>query len=333
MKEINDKNINLDALFEGKPYDLLDAHTQAYVLKEFGSREEYEAMSSSFKRIRSVINEEEEITADAKVKNDLLALFEEEDRKVIPLVPKKTGNGFGLLRSPYFQMAVAASLVIVALFFVPWSGNQDNQLALNNSSNKDVTLSNNNDVSTVEESAMDSGTRSNGELNNKSGISSHGPGEDVIETDDLADNEVEAKSDKISLSEESVKDSKPEQNVAMAPAEEEATEKLSKEEVKSSKLEKTTNTLNRDNVASKKGEDDRKQSETVSRYKDEDEKGKKKSASKENENREDAKNANSVDMNSGTVSPSSVIVSDKKAINGISLDEKKDLMQFFNTAL
>lgn len=318
MKEINDKNIDLDALFEGKPYDLLDADTQAYVLVEFGSREEYETMSSSFKRIRSVITEEKEIVADAKVKKDLLALFnEDENRKVVPLIPGKTG-GLGFIRSPYFQMAVAASLVIVALFFIPWNGKQDAQLALNEKGLKEEAYTENKVAEEpTDKTTADASTSTTPEGYNRTtenaGANSQGPREDVAPGELVEESIMD---DKISAGEQV-----PEADKNLSHLED---EKYRKEEGKISKAEKTVLMKpNNNNVVVSDELSKRQKNELFATSKDST-KDKKKS-----DDNEDASTKG--EINAGTIAPASV--TGKKPVNGISLGEKKDLMQFFNTAL
>lgn len=333
MKEINDKSIDLDALFEGKSFDLLDSSTQAYVLKEFGSREEYESMSHSFKRIRTVITEEEEMEADAKVKADLMALFEKEDRKVVPLIPKQTGSGLGFLRSPYFQMAVAACLVIVALFFIPWGGsNQDSQLAM--ADHKEAKVSpEGNVVSPSEGIAADDSSiepADKAKIDNTENRRS-GAGEDV---DELAEESPNTES----VSKITLEESKPDANSVETPAVAGELEDERKEEIKSiSKFEKESSTKNngpeRDLLKDKVTEKDKGNSEVLARATI-DSKSKKKAIANSGESKnEDAVNATG-GVNTATM-PASVNANapGKKPVNGISLGEKKDLMQFFNTAL
>lgn len=127
MKDMNDA-IDYNAIFDGKPFIELDAPTREYVLQEYGSEAEYESQRMSFQRIRSAMDEDADIEVDGSVKEELMKLFEEEDDKGMAYIPPK---GTPLWRSPYMQLAIAASLVLIALFFVPWGSKQDQDLAMN----------------------------------------------------------------------------------------------------------------------------------------------------------------------------------------------------------
>ena len=111
---------NIDELLKTKPYQELDTGEKEFVDAEIGSEADYTTMRSTMLLISASIAEEEVITPDPKIKENLLAQFDQDGRtKVIWL----NAVGAWLLPSekkvyqmPLAQIAASVALIITATF-------------------------------------------------------------------------------------------------------------------------------------------------------------------------------------------------------------------------
>lgn len=127
MNNLDPIENDMEQLLHEKGFDELTEAEKAFVLKHIQDAEEYESMRAMLMNIRESLAVEEDFMPDAGLKSSLMAQFEKQNGKVVYL---NQSNGFffpkgrPFYKSPAFQLAVAASIVIAFFMYVPFNNTQ-----------------------------------------------------------------------------------------------------------------------------------------------------------------------------------------------------------------
>jgi hypothetical protein len=129
MKNTNEIDDNINELIMQKSFNELSADEKKKAVEYAGSEAHYNTLRATLLAITTSFGSEEEVYADANVKNDLMNQFEKKfgkENNRVKIIP--------FYRKPLFQLAAAASIALLIFFSFPLlNSNQEKQgqLAMN----------------------------------------------------------------------------------------------------------------------------------------------------------------------------------------------------------